>query len=244
MFQTLPQFHRQHRTSSWLIVLVSLASFACNDRDETKVPPGGAGGSGGTGLGGSAGASVAGSSGSGGTAGNAGNGGSGGSVGVDLDAGADATIDASSSVRDCVVGTLEAYCGQFECPALADARDELRSSDQPPYLRAIIQRPCVAPNGAARIAVTGEFRSWSRTYIYNAATEQLVGVDYINDFGGCEVLDPGDPDFGDTTGFFGEASPDCSPGGLRLFIPDGCADAGAVANAPLDAGPYECVLTP
>jgi hypothetical protein len=244
MFQTLRYTRRQHRAASRFIVLVSFAAVACNDRDETTVPPGGAGGAGGAGLGGSAGGPVGGSS---GNAGNAGSGGNGGSAGTDLDAGADATADAASSGNVCVLGPLATYCGVFECPALADARYELRNTGTP-YLKAIIQRPCVAPNGAARIAVTGQFLAWSRTYIYDAATEQLVGVDYINDLGGCEVIDPGEPGFGDSTGFYGEASPDCSPGGLDLFIPDGCAiDAGTredLNNFP-DAGPpYECVLTP
>jgi hypothetical protein len=244
MFRTLRHSLCQHRAAPWFIVLSSLAAAACNDRDETTVPPGGAGGASGAGLGGSAGGPVGGSS---GNAGNAGSGGNGGSAGTDLDAGADATADAASSANACVLGPLATYCGVFECPALADARNELRTTDAP-SIKAIIQRPCVAPNGAARIAVTGQFLAWLRTYIYDAATEQLVGVDYINDVGGCEVIDPGEPGFGDSTGFFGEASPDCSPGGLDLFLPDGCAiDAGTLEDLYdlADAGPpYECVLTP
>jgi hypothetical protein len=227
-----------HPIAAWLLLLASFAPTACEDRDETTALP--RAGSGGVGAGGPAGG-TAGSSGA--RAGGAG--GSSGDGGAGLDAGADASGDASGPGSGCVAGTLEAYCDRRECPALADAREALRDTGVP-YVRTIIQRPCVAPNGAARVAVTAQFLQWSLTYIYDAATEQLVGVEYIDDVGGCVVIDPNEPAFGQFTGSYGEEAPDCSPGGLDFFIPDGCADAGVIDNPPLglDAGPpYECVLT-
>jgi hypothetical protein len=144
-----------------LLLLASLTSAACDDRDTTSMLP--RAGSGGVGAGGAAG-------GSGGTSGT----GTGGGATV-LDAGTDASGDAASPASECVVGTLEAYCNRRECPALADAREALRDTGVP-YIRTIIQRPCAAPNGGARVAVTAQFLQWSLTYIYDAATEQLVGV--------------------------------------------------------------------
>lgn len=226
-----------------LIGLASVA-LACEDRDATSVTaPGGSGGSGAAGSSGSGsgGTSLGGSAGS-----NAGNG---GSAGTDLDAGTDA--DAASAGDGCVLSTLAEYCGVLECPALADARGAFRGTTIP-FLRAIVQRPCAAVNGAARIAVTGHFWAWTRTYIYDAATEQLVGVEYIDDVG-CpwpsgSADDPTEPGFGYYTGFYGEASPDCSSGGLALELPAGCVDAGAALEdwePSFDAGaPYECVIAP
>ena len=225
------------RVAPWFIVFASVASVACGDEDKTSVlPSAGSGGAGGSSGGGT-----------GGTSGTAGSsvGGNGGSAVDDLDAGTDAS-DASSAGGECVLSTIAEYCGELDCPALADARAELRSSG--PFLRGIVQRPCVAANGDARIAVSGDYRSWSRTYVYDAATEQLVGVEVINDVADCYVVDPGEPGFGEYMGYYGEASPDCSPGGLDFFVPDACGiDAGAATGAPpaADAGPpFECVLTP
>jgi hypothetical protein len=238
LLSTQPRLRHDHPIAAWLLLLASLSSSACDDRDQTTTLP--RAGSGGVGAGGSAGGT-----GGTGTGGSSGDGGS-GTGGTVLDAGADASDDASGPSSVCVVGTLEAYCSRRQCPALADAREALRDTGVP-YLRTIIQRPCAAPGGAARVAVTAQFLQWSLTYIYDAATEQLVGVEYIDDVGGCVVIDPNEPGFGQFTGFYGEEAPDCSPGGLDFFIPDGCADAGVIDNPPLglDAGPpYECVLTP
>jgi hypothetical protein len=237
-FSEVPLLSVKHRSrhdqpiAAALLLLASLTSAACDDRDATSMLP--RAGSGGVGAGGAAG-------GAGGTSGTGTDGGA-----TALDAGTDASGDASSPASACIVGTLEAYCNRRECPALADAREALRDTGAP-YIRTIIQRPCAAPNGGARVAVTAQFLQWSLTYIYDAATEQLVGVEYIDDVAGCMVIDPNEAVFGQFTGFYGEAAPDCSPGGLDFFIPDGCADAGVIDNPPLglDAGaPYECVLTP
>lgn len=216
--------------------------LACDDKDRTSVGgPGGSAGAGTAGSGGNAGGGNGGTS----AGGNAGNG---GSAGADLDGGIDATADAdAASVGGaCVLSTIEEYCAALACPALADARDEFRNSTTP-YLRAIVQRPCVAPNGDARIAVTGHFGAWTRTYIYDAATEELVGVEFIDDLGGCSPpANPSDTGLGSWGGFYGEAAPDCSSGGLPIELPAGCVDAGAaLEDWEPDAGPpYECVLAP
>jgi hypothetical protein len=233
-----------HPLAAWLVLLASVTSAACDDRDETTVGP--RAGSGGIAAGGSAGVT----GGTGGTGGSSGDGGTGGSseggTGGVLDAGADASGDASAAGNECVAGTLEAYCNRRACPAFADARDVLRDTGAP-YIRTIIQRPCVAPNGAARIAVMAQYLQWSLTYIYAADTQQLVGVEYLDDVDGCMLLEPDDLGFGQYSGFYGEAAPDCSSGGLLFFIPDGCPDAGVIDNPAggVDAGPpYECVLAP
>jgi hypothetical protein len=145
-----------------------------------------------------------------------------------------------------VLSTIEEYCSTLACPSLAEAREEIRSTDTP-FLRAIIQRPCVSANGSARISVTGHFLAWSRTFIYDAETQALVGVQYIDDVASCQRVAPTEPGFGSFTGFYGEVAPDCGPGELGIVIPDACADAGALDDYgwAIDAGPpYECVLGP
>jgi len=229
--------HRTIRIAPCFILLAGLASTACGDQDNTAVVP--TAGSGGGGAGG-----TSGSAGTAGAAGSSGSGGGGGSAGDELDAGTDASdaSDASNPESECVLSTLDAYCGALTCPALADARDLLRASG--PYLRIIVQRPCVSANGAARIAVSGDYWGHSRTYVYDAESEQLVGVEVIDDIFECPEIEPGDPGFGEYMGYYGEASPDCSPG-LPFVVPDACGiDAGAMTPPP-DAGPaLECVLTP
>jgi hypothetical protein len=241
--QRLYPLRQERRVAPWFIIVVSLASAACDNEDQTSLRTAG---SGGIGVGGSAGGPSGGVSGNGGI-GNGGRanggGGNGGNGGTDLDAGA----DAAGPPGPCVVGTLEAYCSVVDCPpALAGARTRLRSNNEAPYLRGILQRSCVAVNGAARIAVSAEYLDWSRTFVYDAATEQLVGVELINDVAGCEVSDPREPGWVELMGFYGEASPDCSPD-VDFVLPDAClSDAGAPLDggSVLDAGPYECVVAP
>ncbi len=163
----------------------------------------------------------------------------------DRDAGADAAPPAS----DCVVGTLEQYCSAQECPEFDEARSNLRRLSSFPALtpQVIVQRPCTAPSGAARIAVGADYRSMSLTYIYDATTEALVGVEFIDDLGPCSGSDVefGDPGFGVVSGYYGEASPDCGSGFPRFNVPAACGalDAGVPDDAGPDAGPSECVLT-
>jgi hypothetical protein len=223
------------RIACYLISLVGLAFAAgCDDaKDDTQVQP--RAGSGGGGAGGS----------TGGTAGTTA-GGEGGAAGSmePRDAGADASPPAS----DCVVGTLEQYCSVQECPAFDDARISLRRlRGFPLTARVIVQRPCEAPSGAARIAVSADYRSMALTYIYDAATEALVGVELIDDLGLCSGSDVefGDPAFGNVSGYYGEASPDCGSGFPRFDVPAACGsfDAGAPDDAGPDAGPSECILT-
>jgi hypothetical protein len=217
--------------------LLSLAGFAfaagCDDaEDDTQVLP--RAGSGGGGAGGSTGGTA-------GTPASGEGGGVGGTETEDRDAGADAAPVAS----DCVVGTLEQYCSVQECPEFDEARSNLRSLRAFPALTAqvIVQRPCTAPSGAARIAVSADYRSMSLTYIYDAATEALVGVELIDDLGLCSGRDVefGDPGFGVVSGYYGEASPDCGSGFPRFDVPAACGSLDA--GLPDDAGPAVCILT-
>jgi len=144
-----------------------------------------------------------------------------------------------------VLGTLEQYCSLLECPTLAEAPSSLRVLRNFPALSAqvIVQRPCSAPGGEARISVSADFRSAALAYIYDAATEALVGVEFIDDLGACSGRGVGsdDPGFGNVSGYYGEESRDCGSGFPRFIVPDACdsRDAGATN----DAGPSVCIVT-
>jgi hypothetical protein len=233
MLGTILPWRRRRRCIARSIVwLAGVAiSAGCDDaEDDTQVEPRAGSGGGGSGAGGSV----------GGTAGSGGDGGSAGNR-DDRDAGADAAPPAS----DCVLGTLEQYCSVRECPAFEDARSSLRRLRGFPALEAqvIVQRPCVAPSGAARVAVSARFEAASLTYIYDAANEALVGVEFIDDLGLCsgDDVELGEPGFGDVSGYYGEAAPDCGSGFPSFDVPAAC---GALdAGVPDDAGPSECILT-
>jgi hypothetical protein len=197
-------------------------------------------GSGGGGAGGS----------SGGTAGSPFGGEGGGGAGGTETGGRDAGADAASPANDCVLGTIEQYCSRQACPAFADARTSLRRRSQFSVLTAqvIVQRPCTAPSGAARVSVSAHYGPpLSLAYIYDATTQALVGVEYIDDLGRCSGagVEFSDPGFGLVSGYYGEASPDCGAGFPDFEIPAACGslDAGAPDDAGPDAGPSECILT-
>jgi hypothetical protein len=234
------------RVVPWRLGLAALAcaALACNTApDETSIQPG-------------AGAGGAGSGGSGGSAGNSG--GSGGVVELG-DASADTGTggSAGSGGDSCVVGTLERYCSVLSCPpTFAAARTQLRHS----YAldaQIIVQRACSAPDGSLRVSVSANYGSMSKAFIYDAATEQLVGVQVVDDTGDCHTGPAPDPGFGDVPGFYGEASPDCGTHFPDFIIPAACdypsGDAGGldagvsdagVRDAGPDAGPHECILAP
>src|SRR5262245_1042678 len=180
------------------LLLAALLGLACGSTDGTILlqPAAGAAGSG---SGGSAG--VGGSSGAGGT----------GGATEPRDAGPDANPDGSSSGRSCVVGPLERYCalGSASCPATyAGARAKLREGFGAFGPRLILQQACAAPDGSARVRVSGVYPSLSLSYIYDAATEQLVSVQIYDDRGGCFAGERVDDDnFGSIHGFYGEDLP-------------------------------------
>lgn len=203
--------------------------------DETALeagPGGGLGGFGGSGASGGAGGS---------TAGTAANAGRGGSLAQVDDAGTDATADATGAVDLCEPGLLTTYCANSPCPAFDAARQALR--DSMGFLTpvaAIVQRSCTAPDGSARVSVGADYRSWTRTFIYDAETHQLTGVVLSNDLG---IRCDGDDSL---SGRHGERSPDCE---WRDPVPSGCetSDAGSSDAGSSDAGlggPLGCVLTP
>lgn len=165
------------------------------------------------------------------TAGAAGNGGS--ITQVD-DAGADATADAVSPVDLCEPGLLTTYCANNPCPAFDAARQALRDPlGLVTPVAAIVQRSCTAPDGSARVSVGANYRSWTRTFIYDAETHQLTGVVLSNDLG---ILCDSALDI--LSGRHGEGSPDCE---WRDPLPSGCETRDAGSG---DAGPLECVLAP
>jgi len=221
------------------VLLAGLASGCDDAKDQTLVRltagAGGSGGSGGSGAGSG--------------------GGNGGAVTEIRDASADATADAADAASSCVVGTLERYCAVTgDCPpSLAAARVELREI----YALGasiIVQRPCTAPDGSARVSVSANYASMSKAFIYEAETERLLGVEVIDDLGPCSGVGHGlGTAFGQVAGFYGEESPDCGSGGYDsdFIIPAACSlpDGGAQREAEvLDGGPhaepYECILTP
>ena len=236
-----------------LLLLAALAGAGCGSTDGRMLLQPGAGSSGG-GSGGATGGSSAGG-------GSSGTGGSGGATEL-RDAGADAKSDASLPEHSCVVGSLAAYCARAtsHCPSsYAEARARLTTDflGRPSLL--IVQRACSAPDGSARVRVTGDFSNLRLTYVFDAATEQLVSFHVWDDTGGC----PGGPvldseSFGAVPGFYGEALPDCTgelntaecglppdwhlldAGPLRAALVDAGVDAGSLD----DGGPYECILAP
>ena len=236
----------QQRIVPWYLGVATLAcaALACNTGpDETSIAPGAGAGGGG----------------SGGSGGNSG--GSGGVV-EPGDASTDATADtgaggSSGSNGDCVAATLERYCALLSCPpTFAAARTQLRhiyALDA----KIIVQRACSAPDGSPRVSVSADFGSMSKAFIYDAATEQLVGVHVFDDLGGCHVGPTLSDEALGSRGYYGEASPDCG-NNSDFLIPAACnwdypsedpvldagvGDAGARDAGP-DAGPHECILAP
>jgi hypothetical protein len=235
----------------WAVLLAGLvpAILACDDaKDRTSLQP--IAGSGGhdAGPGGRAG---------GGNGGRAGDG-NGGAV-TEM---RDASPDAPPNARSCVVGTLEAYCAVDECPpSFAAARVELRVGATG-AASIIVQRPCTATDGSPRVSVSAKYPGESMAFIYDAETERLVGVQLVDDLGGC-------PGAGQSTGegspgIYGEESPDCGSGGpgSDFILPAACGSPGDWAQRDgglpddgvqgdgglLDGGPradpHECILTP
>ena len=126
----------------------------------------------------------------------------------------------------------------------------------------IVQRACSAPDGSPRISVSADYTIESKAFIYDAATEQLVGVQLIDDTGDCHhgPAPADDHGFGEVHGYYGEVSPDCHPGFPgHILIPAACnwdypprgsvlldagtGDAGTPDASP-EAGPHECILAP
>jgi hypothetical protein len=201
--------------------------------------------------------STAGSDGSGGN----GSGGNGGSW-EQRDAGGDAAPDAASGERSCRVGSLEDYCGAgFACPdSPAAARTQLQDPIALLVPVIIVQRACSAANGEARVSVSASYRSLAMSYIYDAQSRQLVGVQVVDDVG-CTVQGLTPEGFGQHPGYYGEESLDCGASLNPFVVPSACSlpddwlsrDAGTPATAPTDAGadagslyagPYECILVP
>ena len=188
-----------------------------------------------------------------GSGGAAGTSGSGGAT-VSTDAGSDAGSDAASS-SSCVVGTLERYCalGDGYCPtSYSEARAKAREQVLALPSLLVLQQACAAPDGSARVRVSGVYASLSRSYIFDPATERLVSVQIYDDAGGCTNGDPGFG-FGTLRGFYGADLPGCSFN--YADVPSECplppdwrspSDAGTESDAGTDAGtrPYECLLAP
>jgi hypothetical protein len=239
-------------------LLLSALALACGSTDDGKLlqpfrvssgdADGLAAGSGGDGSAGN------------GSGGN-GSGGNGGTL-EQRDAGGDAAPDASSPERSCRIGSLEDYCAAgFTCPdSPAAARTRLHDAIGSLVPVIIVQRACSAANGAARVSVSASYRSLAMSYIYDAQTRQLVGVQVVDDVS-CTVqgLTPGG--FGQYPGYYGEESLDCGASLSPFVIPAACnppddwlsRDAGTAGAAPTDAGadagslyadPYECILVP
>lgn len=214
---------------AWCALALAWVATGCNQADETSLEPGPR-----DGLGGSSG-------GGGSTASSAGQGGS----TPQIDAGMDATADATSPVAQCEHGLLATYCANSPCPAFDAARPALRDTMgfQTPVV-AIVQRSCVAPNGSARVSVGADYISWTRTFIYDAETHLLTGVVLSNDLG---IRCASDGDI--LSGRHGEFAPDCEWQGVGSGCEaSGAGDAGSDDAGPGDAGllgqPLECVLTP
>jgi len=239
--------------ASWLPLLGALAGAACGSTDGRALLLPAAGSGGQVSSAGSAGVGVGGAS------------GTGGSGGVEPgDAGA--PPDASIAERSCVVGSLAAYCAaNLDCPATyADARTALQTASVGGQPRLILQQACVAPDGAPRIQVSGDYFALSLSYIFDPATGQLVSVYIYDDLGGCPY--PGEridnESFGSIHGFYGEELPGCRfeygnsvpPAACRLpadwysldagALRPALVDAGADAGSLDDGGPYECILAP
>jgi len=160
-----------------------------------------------------------------------------------------------------VVGTLEHYCALLSCPpTFAAARAELRQILGALDAKIIVQRACSAPDGSPRVSVSADYISMSKAFIYDAATEQLVGVHVFDDLGGCHSgpAPADDHGFGEVPGYYGEESPDCGndstflipaacnwdyPSGAAPVLDAGAGDAGGL-DAGADAGPHECILAP
>lgn len=207
----------------------------CDDaKDDTALTPRAGSGGAGAGGGGVAGTTA----GTGGARAGAAGEGTGGTETEARDAGA----DAQSATSDCVVGTLEQYCSVAACPAFEDARSRLRFLGGVLWAQVIVQRPCTAPSGAARVSVSADYQSMSLTYIYDAASEALVGVEFIDDLGPCSGAqwEVGDPGFGSVSGYYGEASPDCGSGFPEFEVPSACGSF--EPGAPDDAGPDDAGL--
>jgi len=209
--------------------------------------------------------------GTGGATGTSGSGGDGSSGGGGSSGSSDATEprdagpEAAPPQRSCVVGSLERYCalGDGYCPATyADARTKLRARVLALDPSLILQQACTAPDGSARLRVSGVYGwSLSMSYIYDPTDEQLVSVQIYDDLGGCGNGEPA-YGFGSTRGFYGEDLPGCSFSYSNFAVPPECelpenwrergglapeilpSDAGADSGA-LDGGaPFECILAP
>lgn len=230
MSKCFPTRQSSQLRSVWWLPALSLGCIAlgCDETDEVRItPPDGSGGS-------------SGSSGSGGsTGGNGGGVNTAGGVGAPMD---DAGADATAPGDLCVPGSLTAYCASNACPVFADAQQSLRQDRMgfPSPLLAIVQRPCVADDGSARISVAANYLAWTKTFIYDAQSLQLVGVVLTDDV--APICD-GTGVYPDSlAAFHGERAPDCE---WPDELPAACeaADAG-VEDAGADAGTLVCVLTP
>jgi hypothetical protein len=225
-----------------LAVSGALASAACGDTDGKALyrpGPGASGSAGNMGAAGTGGTSGSGAGGSGGTT-------------EPRDAGLDSSADATSPGGSCVVASLAAYCAVETCPAnYAEARSLLPSQGLGvAQLRFLLQQACSAPDGSPRLAVSGDFRSFSKSYIFDATSGQLVSVFIYDDLGGCAGPNP--MFIGSERGFYGDELPACGFRYDDYDVPPACSldagssDAGSFIDAGADAGGgwYECILAP
>jgi hypothetical protein len=167
------------------------------------------------------------------------------------DASADATADATSSDDPCALSSIEEYCQRRlnDCPSLADARFSLRARPFENTPRRIVQRSCTAADGSPRISVGAGSWNWSKTFIYDAQTQQLLGVTVTDDTGCHGRMYLNEDNFGSVPGYYGEKSRDCG-----FVVPKECGWSGGpldVDAGPVDGGDAgqdlrnnECILAP